>query len=49
MYHSEIEVVEASEVAEADEVNDAAEVLRPEKLLLRDSDSSRFLSSCVYS
>ena len=30
-------------VAEADEVNEAAEVLRPEKSLLRTSESLRFL------
>ena len=50
MFFGEIEVdaVEASEVAEADEVNEAAELLRPEKSLLRTSESSRFLNSALY-
>ena len=42
------EAVEAVVVAEAREVNKAAEVLRPEKLLLRTSESSRFLNSALY-
>ena len=37
-----------SKVAEAVEVNEAAEVLRPEKALLRASESSRFLNSALY-
>jgi hypothetical protein len=43
-----MEVVEAIEVAEADEVNEAAEVLRPEKSLLRTSKSSRFLNLFLF-
>ena len=35
-------------VAEADEVNEAAQVLRPEKLLPRTSESSRFLNSTLF-
>ena len=42
------EAVEAVEVAEVVEVNEAAEVLRPEKALLRTSESSRFLNSDLY-
>ena len=42
------EAVEASEVAEANEVNEAAEVLGPEKSLLRTSESSRFLNSSLF-
>ena len=42
------EAVEAIEVAEASEVNEAAKVLRPEKSLLRTSESSRFLDSALY-
>ena len=40
--------VEASEVAEAVEVNEAAEVLRPERSLLRTSELSRFLNSASF-
>ena len=43
-----MEVVEASEAAEADEVNEAAEVPRPEKLLLRTSESSGCLNSALF-
>jgi SpoU rRNA methylase family enzyme len=38
----------ASEVAEANEVKEAVEVLRPEKSLLRTSESSRFLNSALF-
>ena len=43
-----VEAVEASEVAEADEVDEPAEFLRPEKSLLRTSESSRFLNSTLF-
>ena len=36
------------EVVEAVEVIETAEVLRPGKLLLRTSESSRFLNSALY-
>ena len=42
------EAVEAVVVAEAREVNEAAEVLRPEKSLLRTSESSISLNSALY-
>ena len=42
------EAVEVIVVAEADEVKEAAEVLRPEKSLLRTSESSRFLNSDLF-
>ena len=42
------EAVEAVEVAEASEVNEAAEVLRPEKSLLRTSESSRLLNLALF-
>ena len=42
------EAVEAIEVAEAAEVKEAVEVLRPEKSLLRTSESSRFLISALF-
>ena len=47
-WNSAFEAVEASEVAEADEVNKAAEVLGPEKSLLRTSEASRFLYSSLF-
>ena len=37
--------MEASEVAEADEVNEAAEISKGSKLLLKTSESARFLNS----
>ena len=40
--------MEVVEVAEANEVNEAAEALRPEKSLLRTSESSRFLNSALF-
>ena len=43
-----LEAVEASEVAEDHEVNEAAEVLGPEKSLLRTSESSRSLNSSLF-
>ena len=42
------EAVKATEVAEVNEVTEAAEVLRPEKSLLRTSKSSRFLISALF-
>ena len=42
------EVIEASEVVEAVEVIEATEVLRPGKLQLGTSESSRFLNSDLF-
>ena len=41
-------VIEATEVVEAVEASEAAEVLRPGKLLLRTSESPRFLNSALF-
>ena len=41
--------MEAIEVAEADDVSEAADVLRPEKSLLRTSESYRFFNSALFS
>jgi hypothetical protein len=48
LVNRDFEAVEAIKVAETNEVNEAAEVLRPEKSLMRTSESSRFLSSALY-
>jgi hypothetical protein len=42
------EAVEAIEVAEAGEVQETAEVLRPDKSLMRTSESSRFLNLALF-
>ena len=43
-----MEVIEAIEAVEATEVIEAAKVLRPEKSLLRTSESSRHLNSALF-
>ena len=43
-----VEVIEATEVVEAVEVTEATEVVRPEKLLLRTSELTRFLNSALF-
>ena len=47
-WNREVEVDEAIAVAEAVEVNVDAQVIRPGKLLLRNSKSSRFLNSALF-
>ena len=43
-----MEVIEAIEAVEATEVIEAVEVLRPEKSLLRTSESSRVLNLALF-
>ena len=43
-----VEVIEAIEAVEVTEVIEAAELLRPEKSLVRTSESSRHLNSVLF-
>ena len=42
------EVAEVAEVAESNDINEASDILRPDKSLLKTSQSSRFFHSGVF-